>query len=104
VPSAVSTGLERNSRYRACDSRGRELQQFAEGGGASPMQGRAHRRFDGFQVETAALAATLEEDAQQWLYFARDFLLDRGGRFFSCGDRVSSTGRARQIFSFTSSN
>jgi hypothetical protein len=34
-------------------------------------------------------------------YFLGDFLLDRFGRFFSCGVRVSSTGRVRQISSFT---
>jgi hypothetical protein len=68
------------------------------------MHGRAHRHLDGFQIETARLAATIEDDAQQLVYFARDFLADRFGRFFSCGVRVSSTGRARQILSFTSSN
>jgi hypothetical protein len=84
--------------------RGRELQQLAQGGGASAMHGRAHRRFQRFQIHTPRLVAALEHYTQQLLYFARDFLVDGFGRFFSSGDRVASTGRARQIFSFTSSN
>jgi hypothetical protein len=51
----------------------------------------------------ARLAALLENDAQQLVYFARDLLPDRFRRFFSSGERLSSTGRKRQIFSFTSS-
>lgn len=45
-----------------------------------------------------------KQDAQQLRYFARDFLLDGVRRFFFCGERVCSTGRAWQIFSFTSNN
>jgi hypothetical protein len=36
------------------------------------------------------------------VYFSRDFLADGFGRFFSCGVSISSIGRKRQIFSFTS--
>ena len=43
-------------------ARGRELQQFGQGGGPGPMQGRAHRHLDGFQVETARLAASVENN------------------------------------------
>jgi len=69
------------------------------------MHGRAHRHLDGFQIETAALAAILKDDAQQLFYFARDFLLDRGRRFFSWADsRFSSTGRNPQICSLTSTS
>ena len=68
------------------------------------MHGRTHRPFYGLQIQTPGLAATLEQDAEQLVYFARDFLLDRFGRFFSTGERVSSTGRARQILALTSSN
>jgi len=82
---------------------GRELQQFAKGCGAGPMHGRTHSRFDSFQIQTSGLAATLENHTQKLLYFARDLLADRFDRFFSSGDSASSTGRARQIFSFTSS-
>jgi hypothetical protein len=46
----------------------------------------------------------MEDDTQQLAYFARDLLADRFSRFFSSGERVFSTGRARQILSFTSSN
>ena len=46
-----------------------------------------------------------EGDRQQLFYFARDFLLDRFGRFFPWVDgAVSSTGRNAQICSLTSSN
>ena len=83
----------------------RELQQLCQCGCPGLMHGRAHRRLDGFQIETARLAATMEEDAQQLVYFARDFLPDRGRRFFFCVDvAASSHGRNRQIFSFTSTN
>jgi len=68
------------------------------------MHGRTQRHLDGFQIESAGLAASGENDTQQLIYFARDFLADRFGRFFSCGGRASSTGRARQILSFTSSS
>jgi hypothetical protein len=65
---------------------------------------RTNRHLDRFQVQASRLVAASEEDAQQLFYFARDFLADGLRRFFSSGDRASATGRARQIFSFTSSN
>src|ERR1035437_6757566 len=69
------------------------------------MQGRTHGHLDGFQIETATLAAVVEDDAQELIYFARDFLLDRFGRFFSCGDSASgSGGRSWQICALTSTN
>ena len=48
------------------------------------------------------LAPVREDNEQQLIYFARDLLLDRCGRFFSRWLSDSVTGRARQIFSFTS--
>ena len=81
-----------------------ELQEFGQGCGARLMHGGTHRHLDSFQIHTARLAASVEDDAQQLVYFARDFLTDRFGRFFSCGDTESSQGRVRQILSFTSSN
>jgi hypothetical protein len=80
------------------------LQQFGQRRGPRLMHRRTHSHFDGFQIQTPRLAPTAEDDAQQLVYFARDFLMDRFGRFFSSCERVSATGRARQIFSFTSSN
>jgi hypothetical protein len=68
------------------------------------MHGRTHRHLDRFQIETPGLAAIFEDDAQELIYFARDFPTDRFDRFFSSGESVSSTGRARQMLSFTSSN
>jgi hypothetical protein len=61
-----------------------------------------HRHLDRFQIESASLALVLENDTQQRAYFPFDFLPDRFRRFFSCGVTVSSTGLARQIFSFVS--
>ena len=82
-----------------------ELQQFSQAGRTGPVHGRAHRHLDGFQIDKARLAATGENDAQQLVYFARDFLFDRFDRFFSWADGdVSSTGRNAQICSLTSNN
>jgi hypothetical protein len=68
------------------------------------MHGRAHRGFCRFQIEPAFFAPALKQNLEDAIYFALDFEVDRSRRFFSCGVNVSSTGRALQIFSFTSSN
>jgi hypothetical protein len=61
-----------------------ELQQLGQGGGPGSM----HRGADGclgtLQIEVAGGLAVAENDVQQLLYFAGDFLLDRLRRFFSC--------------------
>ena len=62
--------------------RGREMQQFGQGCGPGLMHGRAHRHLDGFQIEAPRLAPAVEDDAQQLIYFARDFLTDRSAVFF----------------------
>lgn len=85
--------------------RGWELQKFAESQGSSVMHGGTHRHLDGFQIEAARLAPAVEDDAQQSVYFAGDFPLDRFGRFFSCGVcSVCSSGRKRQTVRLTSTN
>jgi len=68
------------------------------------MHGRAHRHLGRLQIQASRLAAPVKDDTQQVFYFARDLLLDGFGVFFSSGDKVSVTGRAWQILSFTSSN
>jgi len=69
------------------------------------MQGRAHGYFQGFQFPSPRLTVGAEDHAQQLVYFARDFLLDGFGRFFSWADgAVSSTGRNSQICSLTSNS
>jgi hypothetical protein len=68
------------------------------------MHDRPHGHLSGFQVPAPRLAAAVEDYAQQLVYFARDFLLDGFRRFFSSGERVSATGRARQIFSLISNS
>ena len=82
-----------------------KLQQFCQGYRARLMHGRTYRHLQGLQIQTPRLAPGAEGDRQQLFYFARDFLLDRFGRFFPWVDgAVSSTGRNAQICSLTSSN
>ena len=73
-------------------SRSGKLQQFGERCGPGLMQGRTHQHLDRFQVQTAGLAAARKDDAQKPIYFARNFLADRFGRFFSCS--VCGSGSA----------
>jgi hypothetical protein len=64
-----------------------------------------NRCLDTFQIESASRFAAAENNAQQLLYFAGDFLLVRFGRFFSwAAGAVSVTGRSSQICSFTANN
>ena len=100
---AVVSLLTARTFYRALVSGwDLELQQFGQDNGAGPMHGRAYGCFDGFQIEMTSFPATGENRTQELFYFARDFLADRFGRFFSSGDPVSSAGRARQICVLTS--
>jgi hypothetical protein len=86
-------------------SRRRELEQFSQRCGPSLMQGRTNSHLDGFQIQTTRLAATVENDEQQLIYFSRDFLADRFRSFFSWAlSDSSSTGRKPQIPAFTSTN
>lgn len=50
--------------------------------GTRPVHGRACKCFDRLQIETAGLAQTGEDNMEQLIYFADDFLPDRFGRFF----------------------
>jgi hypothetical protein len=69
------------------------------------MHSGTNRCLDTLQVESARRLAVAENDAQQLLYFAGDFFLDRFDRFFSWADgTVSVTGRSPQIFSLTSNS
>src|SRR5437016_7547415 len=52
------------------------------------MQRRAHCHLHRFQIETARLAAIVEDDPQQLVYFAGDFLTDRFGLFFLWHHRI----------------
>jgi hypothetical protein len=82
-----------------------ELQQLAERCGAGVVQGRSHSHLGRFQIEAACLAALLKDNAQELVYFPRDFLADRFRRFFSWVlGASSSTGRNSQIRSLTSNN
>ena len=81
-----------------------KLQQLSESRRTGPMHRGAERHPDCFQIQGAALLSLGKDAAQQRGYFARDLLLDRRGRFLSWDVSVSSTGRAQQIFSLTSSS
>ena len=87
---------------------GGRLQQLLEQLRAGSVQCRTGGRLQRFQVPVLLLAPGGEDQSQQLFDFLGDFLLDRRGRFFSCGvtdaaDSDScSTGRKRQIFSLTS--
>jgi hypothetical protein len=60
--------------------------------------------LDRFQIEMAALTGAAEDHFQQCGYLARRFVLDRFGRFFSCGVSLSLIGRSLQICSLTATN
>lgn len=79
-----------------------ELQQLSESRCAGLMQGGTEGHLHRLQIQIAGLLALREDAAQQRGYFAGDFGVDRFRRFFSSGVSVSSTGRARQIFSLMS--
>ena len=85
---------------------GGETQEFAQGGGAGPMQGRAQGHLHRLQVEPSGLALIAEDHLQKALYFLRDFMMDRIRRFFSAAESVpsSSTGRCWQMASLTSTS
>jgi hypothetical protein len=82
-----------------------ELQQLRQGTGPGVMHRGTNRCLDTFQIESAGRFAVAENNAQQLLYFAGDFFLDRFGRFFSWADGTdSATGRNAQICVLTSTN
>lgn len=64
-----------------------------------------HRRLDRLQIQTPGLVPATENDAQELIYFARDFLADRFRGFFSwAAGGSSSIGRRRQISLLASTN
>jgi hypothetical protein len=68
------------------------------------MHGATHGHLHSLQIHLAGFAPSGEDHLQQPGYFVLDFLLDCFRRFFSSGVKVSSTGRRRQICSFTSTS
>src|SRR5260370_23321728 len=80
-------------------------QKFGQRGCPGVMHGRTHSHLDSLQIQTPCLAAGAGDDAQQAIYFARDFLLDSFGRFFFlAGGWGSAPGRKWATPSFTSNN
>jgi hypothetical protein len=100
----METGVLPTITGHLCGEASSSIEQILEYHRSPLVCGSTGSHFDRLQIKLAALAQTLEDPLQQGGYFLRDFALDRFRRFFSCGDSDSCTGRARQIFSFTSSN
>jgi hypothetical protein len=65
------------------------------------MHGGSHGHLHRFQIEATRFAQVLKGDPKQSAYFPFDFPLERFRRFFSCGADKSSTGRAAQSCSLT---
>jgi hypothetical protein len=63
-------------------SRDLELQQFAQGGGASLVESCSQCIFHGFQIGSAVVVPFGEYAAQQLVYFPRNLLMDCSSRFF----------------------
>ena len=82
-----------------------KLQQLGERGSPRPDAWPSATPSPPLPDPRSRLATLAEDDAQQLVYFARDFRLDRLGRFFSWADRWdSSTGRNWQTRSLISSS
>jgi hypothetical protein len=79
-----------------------ELKELTEHRSAGTVHGGTRGALDGFQIEAAGFAQGGEDHREKLIYFADGLLLDRFFCFFSCEVSVSSTGRAPQIFSLTS--
>jgi len=80
-----------------------KLQQLRQSLGSGLMQSGAKAHLHRLQIEAADLLPFGEDAAQKCGYFARYLCMDRRGCFFSWADSTASaTGRARQIFSLTS--
>lgn len=60
-----------------------EPQQLRQGNSAGVMHRGTDYDLDALQIELAGCSAAAENEAQQLIYFAGDFLLDRFDRFFS---------------------
>ena len=98
IAGTVAAGASQRPLARA----GRlALQQFTQRYSPHLMHGRPQGDFYGFQIQLAVFVSVLPDHLQQMAYFARDFLLDGFGRFFSCGVQACSTGRNWQILSLT---
>jgi hypothetical protein len=87
----IDRWLSARARNRALIRR-RNPRQLGQRTRSGLMHGRAHQHLDCFQIEVARLADAREDGARQLLYFARDFLLDRLGRFFSCSALRTEAG------------
>lgn len=81
-----------------------KAQQFGNGVRTGLMDRRANGHLGSFQIQLTGVPAVGKNPLQLTFYLAGGFLADRRRRFFSSSVRMSSTGRARQIFSLTCSN
>ena len=80
------------------------LERLTQTGRARLMQRAPKSVLHRFQIHGVGLPSLGKDEVQQTGYFASDLRVDRFGRFFSWGESVSFTGRARQIFSLVSTS
>jgi len=82
-----------------------KLQQLRQSDGSGRMHRSTDRCLDTLEIEAARRPAVAQNNAQQLLYLAGEFFLDRFGSFFSWADATASiTGRSSQICVLTSTN
>ena len=82
-----------------------ELQQLGQGCRSGLVQRGTNRRLNTLQIELARRFAVAENEVDQPLCFAGDFLPDDLRCFFPCTDNaVSATGRSLQIRVLASTN
>lgn len=79
-----------------------ELKELTEHRSADTVHGGTRGALDRLQIEAAGFAQCGEDHREKPIYLADGLLLDRFFCFFSCEVSVSSTGRAPQILSLTS--
>lgn len=83
---------------------GERRQQSSQHGGTDLMEAGAGGHLDGLQIQALLFALRGEDYLEKLFDLACDFLMNSKSRFFSCSvQRLSldSTGRRRQISSFT---
>ena len=90
----VARGLAAGTRASALPRSGRiAAQQLTQTCRARLVKGSTEGHFDGFHIELAIPLKVPNHQMHDGVYFARDFCPDDFGSFFSCGVRLSSTGR-----------
>jgi hypothetical protein len=103
IASSVATGTSQVAVFRAGRT---ELEQLLQHCRSRLVHAGTNCHLHRFQIQTAGFFYRAEQEPEQMLYFAGDFLLNDFRRFFFCAvsSCSGSRGRAWQIFSLTSNN